>query len=409
MNEITTQCCIVGGGPAGMKLGLLLARAGVNVIVLEKHADFLRDFRGDTIHPSTMEILYELGVLDEFLRLPHQEVANISAKIGSETFRIADVSRLRTHCRFVALMPQWDFLNFVADQAQRYPNFTLLMQTEATALSEHDGIVAGVEARMRDGPHVIRAELVVGADGRHSIVRESAGLKGVELGAPMDVMWFRLARRPADPAETAGRVVAGALFIQIYRGEHWQCGLVIPKGANEAIRQGGLESFRGRLAEIEPTLKERVSELRDWEQIKLLTVQVDRLTRWYRPGLLCLGDAAHAMSPIGGVGVNLAIQDAVAAANVIAAPLRFGKLTVEHLERVQRRRMLPTRVLQNLHLTVQKRVIARVLDAAGPLTPPLALRIARRIPLVQRITGRLIGLGFRPEHVESFAVTPTPL
>jgi len=387
-----------------MMLGLLLARAGVQVAVLEKHSDFLRDFRGDTIHPSTLELLHELNLLEDFLRLPHQEAVTLDAKIGDESFKVADFSGLPTHCRFIAFVPQWEFLNFIAARAQQYPNFKLMMGTEATGLLRENGVITGVETNSAVGASAIRAILTIGADGRYSSVRKAAGLEPIELGAPMDVMWFRLSREPQDFAHTAGRLAAGSFFIQIDRDDYWQCGYVIPKGTDEEIRKRGLEQFRARLAELEPSLGDRVAELRDWEQIKLLTVQVNRLDRWYCPGLLCIGDAAHAMSPVGGVGINLAIQDAVATANALTEPLRSGSLSIEHLAQVQHRRTWPTHTIQRIQLAIQSRVITRVLGAGGPINSPLALRIAQRVPLIQRLIGRMIGLGPRPEHIKSRSV-----
>jgi 2-polyprenyl-6-methoxyphenol hydroxylase-like FAD-dependent oxidoreductase len=381
-------------------LGFLLARAGVEVVVLEKHADFLRDFRGDTIHPSTLEVMHELGILDEFLKLPHQEVRELNARFGDRTITLADFSHLPTRCRFIAMMPQWDFLNFLADRAAGYPSFRLLMEAEATGLIEESGRVVGVRATTPGGPIDARADLVVAADGRNSILREKAGLHVKDFGAPMDVLWFRLSRKPHDPSQTMGRFDAGRIFISINRGDYWQCGFVIPKGQFEEVHQRGLEAFRNNVAELAPYAQDRVAELRDWDDIKLLTVRVDRLTEWFRPGLLCIGDAAHAMSPVGGVGINLAIQDAVAAANVLATPLAAGAPSVEDLRRVQRRRELPTRITQWFQLMIQKRVIARVLEDAKPVKPPLLLRLMGYYPVLRRIPARLIGIGIRPEHVE---------
>jgi 2-polyprenyl-6-methoxyphenol hydroxylase-like FAD-dependent oxidoreductase len=399
VTEQSVQCCIAGGGPAGMMLGLLLARAGVSVVVLEKHADFLRDFRGDTIHPSTLEIMHELGLLDALLELPHQEVRELAAQIGDVTVRIADFTRLPTRRRVLVLMPQWDFLDFLARQAARYPGFRLRMRTEVSGLLEESGRVVGVRAMTEAGPVALRADLVIGADGRHSVVRDRAALGVEELGAPMDVLWFRLPREPRGGGQTMARFDTGQIFIMIDRGEYWQCGYVIPKGRFDEIRERGLAAFRQGVAQIAPSLAHAVSELRSWDDVKLLTVRVDRLSRWYREGLLCIGDAAHAMSPIGGVGINLAIQDAVAAANVLAAPLRERSLTIEHLRRVQRRREWPTRVTQWAQVAIQNRLIAPVLGATKPLTPPLLVRWLDRLPFLRGIPARLVGLGIRPEHV----------
>ena len=385
-----------------MMLGLLLARTGVRTLVLEKHADFLRDFRGDTIHPSTLEVMHELGLLEGLLRLPHQEVPRFAAKFGEREIAVADLSHLPTRCRFIAMMPQWDFLAFLAEEAQRSPHFELRMSAEVTSLIERDGRIAGV--RVKDDE--VDAELVVGADGRHSSVRAHSGLQVEEFGAPMDVLWFRLSRRACDPEATMGVFDAGRILILIYRGDYWQCGYVIAKGAAEEVRRSGLPALRAGIATLLPFLADCVEELIDWERIKLLTVRVDRLRRWYRPGLLCIGDAAHAMSPVAGVGINLAIQDAVAAANILWRPLREGSLSTDDLRRVQKRREWPVRVTQRLQLMVQQRVIARVLGTGERLAPPLFLRLLARYAWLRRIPGRLIGLGIRPEHVKTIAASP---
>ena len=381
-----------------MMLALLLARAGIAVLVLEKHIDFLRDFRGDTIHPSTLEVMHELGVLDEFLKRPHQEVRAIGGQIGDVFLQIADFTHLPTHCRFIAFMPQWDFLGFITEQARRCPSFRLEMQAEATGLIEESGRVIGVRAETPQGPLAVRADLIVGTDGRHSIVREKAGLETVDLGAPMDVLWMRLSRLPTDPAQL-GRLDAGRILVMLNREEYWQCAFVIPKGGFDQIRQGGLAAFRREIARLAPHLGDRVGELDDWTDIKLLTVAVDRLRVWHRPGLLCIGDAAHAMSPIGGVGINLAIQDAVAAANILVPRLLQGAPGENDLQAVQHRREFPTRATQRLQLLAQNRVIGHVLQSTGKLSPPLAVQLVGRWPLLRRIPARLIGIGFRPEHV----------
>ena len=400
-------CCIAGGGPAGMMLGLLLARAGVRVKVLEKHADFLRDFRGDTIHPSTLEVMHELGLLEEFLALPHQKVPQLVAQFGALMIPIADFSHLPTHARFIAFMPQWDFLSFLAERARRFPGFSLRMRTEATELVEASGRVVGVRARTPEGELEVRADLVVAADGRSSVLRARAGLPVEEFGAPMDVLWFRLSRRADDPVASMGRFDVGRIFVLLNRGEHWQCGYVIPKGTLDEIRRRGLDAFRDSVVELAPFAADRVRpEIASWDDVKLLTVRVDRLTRWSRPGLLCIGDAAHAMSPVGGVGINLAIQDAVATANLLAGPLRDGRLAPEDLERVQRRREWPTRVTQRLQLFMQRAVISRTLAGRGPVTPPRVLRLLGRYAILRRIPGRLVGMGVRPEHVRTPAVPP---
>jgi 2-polyprenyl-6-methoxyphenol hydroxylase-like FAD-dependent oxidoreductase len=398
--EARTTCCIAGGGPAGMMLGFLLARAGIDVIVLEKHKDFLRDFRGDTIHPSTLELMHELGLLQRFLALPHQEARYLGGVIGDEHVRIADFTHLPTKCRFVAFMPQWDFLDFMAGEARAHPAFSLRMETEAVDIIEEEGRIAGVRARDRHGGELrIRAGLVVGADGRHSTIRRAAGLEVEDIGAPIDVLWMRLTRRPSDGAEALGRVKAGCIFVMIDRGDYWQCALVIAKGGFEEVKRRGMEALRNTIAEIAPALKDRVEQLRDWRDVSLLTVTVDRLKRWWRPGLICVGDAAHAMSPVGGVGINLAIQDAVAAANILAEPLRTGSLRNDNLQAIQDRRMFPTRATQALQVVIQNRILSRVLAAKAPLSPPWPIKLLSRVPILQRIPARIVGMGFRPEHI----------
>jgi 2-polyprenyl-6-methoxyphenol hydroxylase-like FAD-dependent oxidoreductase len=407
MSEILrTRCCVVGSGPAGMMLGFLLARMGVDVVVLEKHADFLRDFRGDTIHPSTLEIMYELGVLDEFLKRPHQKVFHLAGQIGNQTVAIADFTHLPTHCKFLGLMPQWDFLNFIVEQARQYPSFHLRMQAEVVALIEEHGVVVGARAETPQGSLEVRADLTVGADGRHSAVRERAGLSVLNLGAPMDVLWMRVTRQPSDPGQTFGRFDTGRILVLLNREDYWQIAYVIPKGKADELRQQGLPAFRQELLRLSPFLGARVDELRSWDDVKLLTVAVDRLHRWFRPGLLCIGDAAHAMSPIGGVGINLAIQDAVATANILGERLRQGTLSLTDLAAVQRRRAFPTRATQRLQVVAQNNVIRRVLDTTSPLTPPWPVKLLGRWPLLQRVPARIVGLGFRPEHVRTPKVLP---
>jgi 2-polyprenyl-6-methoxyphenol hydroxylase-like FAD-dependent oxidoreductase len=400
-SEVLVRCCIAGGGPAGMMLALLLARAGIPVLVLEKHADFLRDFRGDTIHPSTLQIMHELGILEEFLRRPHQEARTLGAQIGDEFIEVADFTHLPTHCRFIALMPQWDFLDFIAQQARRYPAFQLEMQADVTGLIEERGRVVGVRAETPQGGLTVRAELVIDADGRHSTVRKEAGLVGDDLGAPMDVLWMRMSRHPDDPVQTLGRVDTGRILVLLNRDDYWQCAFVIAKGGFDDIRQRGLPAFREEIARLVPYLRERTAELRDWSDIKLLTVAVDRLRVWHRPGLLCIGDAAHAMSPIGGVGINLAIQDAVAAANILAPRFLQAGVSDDDLRAVQRRREFPTRAMQRLQVVLQNRVIGRVLRSTAKLSPPLLLRFFGKWAFLRRLPARLIGLGFRPEHVKA--------
>ncbi len=395
------KCCIAGGGPAGMMLGFLLARAGVDVVVLEKHADFFRDFRGDTIHPSTLELMHELGLLDAFLKLPHQKLDRLTAQIGDQRVRMIDLTHLPTHCKYIALMPQWDFLNFLAAQGKRYPTFDLRMQAEATDLIEENGRVVGVRAKTPEGELTIRADLTVGCDGRHSTLRDKAGLKGDDYGAPMDVLWFRLPRKATDETETFGHLEAGMMMIMLDRGDYWQCAFVIPKGGIDRVQAEGLDAFRQQVVLMSPFLADRVGELKNWDDIKLLSVAVDRLRQWWRPGLICIGDAAHAMSPIGGVGVNIAVQDAVAAANRLAAPLKAGTASDDDLRAIQKRRTFPVRFTQALQLTMQKRIIGRALASTERLKPPLLFKLFDMFPILQRIPGRLLAVGVRPEHVHT--------
>jgi 2-polyprenyl-6-methoxyphenol hydroxylase-like FAD-dependent oxidoreductase len=380
-------------------LGLLLARAGVNVAVLEKHGDFLRDFRGDTIHPSTLEILRELGILDAFLARPHQEMQGLVGRFLGRPMPMADFSHLPVACRFIALMPQWEFLDFLAEQARRYPSFHLRMNAEVTGLVEDGGRIAGVIVKTPDGEERIAADLVIGADGRHSIVRERAGLQVIDLGAPMDVLWLRLSRHEGDPTQAFGVFEQGRIFVMLYRGDYWQCGFVIAKGRFDDWRRGDIGELRRAIAGVVPWLADRVNELKDWNDVKLLTVRVDRLREWARPGLLCIGDAAHAMSPVGGIGINLAIQDAVATANLLAGCLRAGACSLQDLRRVQKRREWPTRVTQWVQLAIQNNVVQPAL--AGTATaPPLMVSMLRWFPVLRRIPGWFIGMGIRPEHVK---------
>jgi len=400
-SSIATKCVIAGGGPAGMMLGFLLARAGAEVVVLEKHADFFRDFRGDTVHPSTLELMYELGLLDEFLKLPHQKIEKLSAQIGDERIPMADLCHLPTHCKFIAMMPQWDFLNFLAKHGRRYKTFDLRMRAEAKELIEENGRVVGIRAETPDGALSIRAELVVGCDGRHSTVREQSGLKSDDYGAPMDVLWFRVTHKDGDETDAFGHVEAGKMLVMLNRGDYWQCAFVIPKGGIEEVKAKGLDAFRAGVLDMSPFLGDRVGELKSWDDVKLLSVTVDRLRKWWRPGLLCIGDAAHAMSPIGGIGINMAVQDAVAAANRLAAPLKAGTVTDDDLRAIEERRTLPVRFTQWLQLTIQKRLISRVLASKQQPKPPLIFKLVGMLPWLQRVPARLLGIGIRPEHVRT--------
>ncbi len=399
--NIATSCVIAGGGPAGMMAGLLLARAGVDTIALEKHADFLRDFRGDTIHPSTLQAMDDLGLYDQFLALPHQKATILSAQFGAISIPIADFSHLPTRAKFIAFMPQWDFLNFVAREAQKYLNFRLIMQADVDDLIVESGVVRGVKAQTPQGPLEIHAALTIGADGRHSIVRERAGFTPQDIGAPMDVLWFKLTRRASDTSEPFGRVAAGKLFVMINRGDHWQCGYVIPKGGFDALKAQGIGLLRTNIARLAPFMADRIAELVDWTNVSLLTVTVSRLALWHRPGLLCIGDSAHAMSPVGGVGINLAIQDAIAAANILAPTLARKEAPSDALlAEVQHRREPAVKLTQAMQVFIQTRVISNLLAAQDrPLTPPWPLRLIQYVPWLRRIPARLIGLGYRRERV----------
>jgi len=410
VEKLSTQCCIAGGGPAGMMLGFLLARAGVDVMVLEKHVDFLRDFRGDTIHPSTLAVMDDLGLLEEFLGLPHQRVDSLSANVYGQSVTIADFTHLKAVCPYLVLMPQWDFLDFLAERGRAFPNFHLLMGTRATGLIEQDGVIVGVRAESGSDAFEISCDLAVAADGRHTTLRESAGLAVEEAGAPIDVLWFRLTRDPSrEDAQTGGYIRPGLFLVAINRDTYWQCGYVIPKGSLERLRAAGLDALKDHIHECVPVLGDALGELRDWDDLKLLTVQVNRLLRWYREGLLCIGDAAHAMSPVGGVGINLAIQDAVATGNLLGDALREKRLQTSHLEAVQRRREWPTRVTQRLQIAVQNEILAPVLaarrdgDPPKPQSLPLALQLVRRLPMLSRIPARVVGMGVRPERVRQRA------
>jgi 2-polyprenyl-6-methoxyphenol hydroxylase-like FAD-dependent oxidoreductase len=396
---LNTTCCVVGGGPAGIMLGYLLARAGVDVTVIEKHQDFNRDFRGDTVHPSTLEVMYELGLLQDFLTVPHQKLTSVGGKVGDFAFRTADFSRLPTHCKFVALMPQWDFLTFLSGEGNKFSNFRLLMQYDCVDLLHDDNRINGVEAHTPNGSIQLRADLVIGCDGRHSTTRKAAGLEVIEYGVPIDVLWFRVSRHTNDPEQLLGNFNYGRALVLINRDEYFQAGLLIRKDSFPEIQKEGLENFRRTVLEIAPYLGDRVDELQDWEQIKLLTVQVNRLQQWYRPGLLCIGDAAHAMSPAGGVGINLAIQDAVATANLLADPLREGRITEWWLAQVQQRREFPTRVTQRMQVFAHS-MLQRVFDNPGPAKAPWQLKAVFSIPGIQHVLARAVGMGVRPEHIK---------
>lgn len=400
METISTSCVIAGGGPAGMMCGLLLARAGVDVTVLEKHADFLRDFRGDTVHPSTLQVMHELGLLERFLKLPHARIAHAGIDLGDEHYEFADLTHLPTVCKFIAMMPQWDFLDFLSAEAKTYPHFHLMMQTEAKDLIAQGDKIAGVVATGPSGNLQIRAGLTIAADGRRSTLREKSRLKVMDLGAPFDVLWLRLPVAPGDPVDVLGRIRDGQMFVMIHRGDYWQCALIIPKGGFDAIKAAGLSKFRTRLKEIAGFAAGRVDEtIKDFDQAKLLTVTVDRLEKWARPGLVCIGDAAHAMSPVGGVGINLAIQDAVATANILGPVLQKGVPRFADLKKVQARREFPVRVIQAFQVAVQNRILAPTISGGKTPAAPVFLKLFNRYPLLRRLPARFIGMGVRPEHV----------
>jgi 2-polyprenyl-6-methoxyphenol hydroxylase-like FAD-dependent oxidoreductase len=399
---LQVRCCIAGGGPAGMMLGYLLGRAGIETVVLEKHADFLRDFRGDTVHPSTLMIMQELGLIDDFLKLPHSEIRAFAAEIGETRVKIADFARVATPFKFVALMPQWDFLNFLAEKARRFPALKVVMSAQVTSLVETAGRVVGVMAITPDGPLEVRATLVVGCDGRSSTVRAASGLVVQDLGSPIDVLWFRVSKKPGDPEQVLGRLGADKMIVTIDRTNYWQCAYVIGKGGIERVHAAGLEAFKAAVADGARFLSDRVDELKSFDDIKLLSVSVDRLTAWSKPGLLCIGDAAHAMSPVGGVGINLAIQDAVATANLLAAKLKAETLQDGDLDSVRRRRLFPVKVIQGLQVAVHNRVLKPAVSGARrSLKVPWPLKLLDSHAWLRRWPAQFLGLGVRPEHVHS--------
>jgi 2-polyprenyl-6-methoxyphenol hydroxylase-like FAD-dependent oxidoreductase len=403
---VNVRCAIAGGGPAGMMLGFLLARAGLEVVVLEKHIDFFRDFRGDTIHPSTLQLMYELGLLGEFLKRPHNELTRLTGSIDDKVVTIADFSRLPTHSKFTALMPQWDFLNFLAEQGKKYAGFHVLMQANVTDLLRDGERISGVRVATPDGPVEIQADLVIGADGRSSTVRTLAGLAVEGFGAPMDVLWMRVSRDVNGPHQTFGNIREGRMLVSLDRGDYWQVAFVIAKGTFPELQAAGIGALRRMMVATAPFLADRIDEIQDWKQVSLLTVKVDRLKSWYRDGLLCIGDAAHAMSPIGGVGINLAIQDAVASANLLATPLRDGRLDIDNLRDVQRRREFPAKIIQRGQIFAQEHLIKRVLKGGAIAKLPWVLWLLQRVPVLQGIPAYIVGVGARPEHIRTPEVLP---
>lgn len=398
--SLSVQCCIVGGGPAGMMLGYLLGRSGIRTVVLEKHADFFRDFRGDTVHPSTMQVMQELGLLDDFLKIPHQQLTHMQGLFGATPIRIADLSRLKTQCPFIALMPQWYFLNFLETKGARFSSLQIMKSTEATELVRDSERITGVVAATPQGPLHVTADLTVACDGRHSILREQAGLKSEDIGAPIDVLWFRVGKQKTDSDGIFARLQRGQMMVTIDRDDYWQCAYVIAKGKIDDIKARGLDAFRENVASLVPILRDQIGDVNSWDDVKLLTVRIDRLTQWALPGLLCIGDAAHAMSPVGGVGVNLAVQDAVAAANILFDKFGAGEPSLDDLEDVQQRRLFPTQVTQVMQTVVQDRIINRALSGED-LKPPFVVRVINALPWLQGLTARLLGIGVRPEHVHS--------
>lgn len=395
-----TQCCIAGGGPAGIMLGYLLARAGVEVVVLEKWPDFFRDFRGDTIHPSTMEVLKELGLLERFLALPHNEMTRMTIRVGGEEATVADLSHLSAACPFIAFIPQWDFLTFLANEGKDFPNFSIHMSTEATDVIEENGRIVGARAKGPHGDFEIRSDLVIGADGRHSAIREKSAIAIETLSVPIDVLWFRIARSDRDDQQSLGYLAPGRALIMLDRRDYWQCAYIIEKGGFDAIQARGLDAFRDSVSSLARLPGASLAEVDSWQKVKLLSVTVDHARTWHRDGLLLIGDAAHAMSPIGGVGINYAIQDAVAAANILAPYFGNGPMPRAALARVQARRQPPALRMQRLQVFLHNRVLAPILSGTAGSSLPVALRIFQWFPILRHIPARIIGIGFGPEHVD---------